>query len=222
MRVATVGVCEDDEAIRRVVAESLRGAGHEVRISRNGREAVELFGHDGAIEVLILDIGLPDSDGRDVCQALRAAGQHAPVLFLTALEAVHERVSGFHAGGDDYVTKPFALAELLVRVDALVKRTRPTPTGPVALHLDPERFSLRSPTGSVVLTPTEFRLIAALIARPEEVVRRRTLVAAAWPDGAIVHDNTLDSYIRRLRTKLEQIEAPAAIKTVRGVGYVIQ
>ena len=215
-------MCEDDEAIRRVVAESLRGAGHQVTISRNGREAVELFGHDSAIEVLILDIGLPDSDGRDVCQALRAAGQHAPVLFLTALDGVHQRVSGFHAGGDDYVTKPFALAELLVRVDALLKRTWPAPTGPVALHLDPGQFSLRAPSGSVVLTPTEFRLIAALIARPEEVVRRRTLVAAAWPDGAIVHDNTLDSYIRRLRSKLEQIEAPAVIRTVRGVGYVIQ
>ena len=220
--MAVVGVCEDDPAIRRLVTEALRGADHEVRLARNGREAVEKFPADTDLDVLILDIGLPDSDGRDVCQALRANGQHAPVLFLTALEAVHERVSGFNAGGDDYVTKPFALSELLVRVDALLKRTRPAPTRPVGLQLDPERFSLRSPDGEAALTPTEFRLVATLIARPGDVVRRRTLVAAGWPDGAIVHDNTLDSYIRRLRTKLERVDAPASIETVRGIGYVLK
>ncbi len=220
--MATVGVCEDDAAIRRLVGEALRSADHEVKLARNGREAVELFTADAAIDVVILDIGLPDSDGRDVCHALRAAGQHAPVLFLTALDAVHERLSGFHAGGDDYVTKPFAVSELLVRVEALLKRIRPTPSTPVGLQLDPERFALRCESGDVALTPTEFRLMASLLARKDDVVRRRTLVAAGWPDGAIVHDNTLDSYVRRLRSKLQQVQAPAAIETVRGVGYVLR
>ncbi len=221
-RVASVGVCEDDGAIRRLVTEALRSADHHVTLARNGSEAVERFTADAGIDVLILDIGLPDSDGRDVCHALRAAGQHAPVLFLTALDAVHERVSGFHAGGDDYVTKPFALSELLVRIEALLKRTRPTPSAPIGLQLDPERFALRSESGDVTLTPTEFRLVAALIARTGQVVRRRALVAAGWPDGAIVHENTLDSYVGRLRNKLVHVHAPAVIETVRGVGYVLR
>jgi DNA-binding response OmpR family regulator len=220
--MAVVGVCEDDEAIRRLVSEALRAADHDVRLARTGSEAVERLGPESGVEVLIIDIGLPDSDGRDVCQALRAGGQHAPVLFLTALDAVHERVSGFHAGGDDYVTKPFALSELLVRVDALLKRRRPVETEPLGFRLDPERFALRTPTGDVTLTPTEFRLVATLIARTGDVVRRRALVAAGWPDGAIVHDNTLDSFIRRIRTKLERVEAAVVIETVRGVGYVLR
>src|SRR3954452_20223692 len=130
--MAIVGVCEDDVAIRRVLREALTGAGHRAVLAHNGSEGGRVVADDTAIEVLILDIGLPDSDGRDVCQALRTAGQHAPVLFLTALDAPHEIVSGFHAGGDDYVTKPFGVAELLVRVDALARRRRaetPTPTG---------------------------------------------------------------------------------------------
>src|SRR3954447_6525407 len=220
--MAIVGVCEDDVAIRRVLREALSGADHRAVLAHNGSEAVRLFAHDPSIEVLILDIGLPDSDGRDVCQALRAAGQHAPVLFLTALDSPHEIVSGFHAGGDDYLTKPFVLSELLVRVDALTRRRRAETPTPAGLHLDPERFSVRFGDGEAALTPTEFRMLAALASRPGEVVRRRALTAAAWPDGAHVNENTIDSYIRRLRVKLSDIGATSAIETVRGVGYVLR
>jgi two-component system response regulator MprA len=220
--VAVVGVCEDDPSIRRVIGEMLRRSDHTVVMAHTGTEAVRLFGHDSSFDVVVLDIGLPDSDGRDVCQALRAAGQHAPVLFLTALDAPHELLSGFHAGGDDYLTKPFEVAELAVRIEALARRHRASVEPAHGLRLDPQRFVVRCAEREAILTPTEYRMLAALAGRPGEVVRRRSLTAAAWPDGAMVSENTIDSYIRRLRRKLENVDPTTAIDTVRGVGYVLR
>lgn len=228
-----IGVCEDDAALRSVLARALADEGHETLVVGTGREAVARF-VPGAVDALILDVGLPDADGRDVCQALRAHGVTAPVLFLTARDAVTDRVSGFRAGGDDYLTKPFALAELLVRVQALLKRSPPAgeadppaaaaeaPDGALALRLDAAAHGIRCGDLHVTLTPTEFRLLAPLVARSGEVVRRRELVGAAWPDGAIVHDNTLDAYITRLRRKLREVGAPTELANVRGVGYVLR
>ena len=221
-RVARIGICEDDPAIRRVIVEGLRMAGHDVVATHNGAEAMRLFAADRALDVLLMDIGLPDSDGRDVCQALRAGGQHAPVLFLTALDALHDRLSGFSAGGDDYVTKPFDIKEILARIDALVRRTVPVEVPPGTLRLDPQRHALRTATTEVPLTPTEYRILAAIAGRPGEVVRRQAVVSAAWPDGAIVSENTIDTYIRRVRTKLERSGSTATIQTVRGVGFVLR
>ncbi len=145
------------------------------------------------------------------------------MLFLTALDAVHDRVSGFHAGGDDYVAKPFAIAEVLVRVAALHKRTRPAPAPTTSgLRLNPDRFSLQHGDHEEKLTPTEFRLLASIAAEPGTIVRRRAAVAAAWPDGAMVSENTIDSFIRRLRVKLEAVDSPVALETVRGVGFVLR
>jgi two-component system response regulator MprA len=220
--VVKVGVCEDDESVRRVLSDAFRMNGDVVVVARNGQEALRNFPVGAGIDVLVIDIGLPDSDGRDVCQALRAEGQHAPVLFLTALDAVHDRIAGFNAGGDDYVAKPFSLAEVLVRVRALHKRTRPVTQEVSGLHLDPDRHAVRFAEGEVQLTPTEFRLLAAIAAEPGTVVRRRAAVAAAWPDGAMVSENTIDSFIRRLRVKLEALGAPVSLETVRGVGFVLR
>ncbi|TDW30193.1 response regulator transcription factor [Cryobacterium psychrophilum] len=220
--MALVGVCEDDPQIRRLLREALTQGNHTVVMAHNGQEAFGLFAHEATLDVIILDIGLPDSDGRDVCQALRAAGQFAPVLFLTALGALNDVVTGFHAGGDDYVTKPFKMTEILVRVEALSRRRRPSPEEDSALRLDPQRFSVRCGTAEVSVTPTEFRMLAALTARPGEVVRRRDVVASAWPYGAMVQENTIDSYMRRLRHKLTELGSPVGIETVRGVGYVLR
>jgi two-component system response regulator MprA len=215
-----VGVCEDDEALRGILGRALRAEGLRVVAVATGRQALDRFTAT-VPHALILDIGLPDADGRDVLQALRAAGVGAPVLFLTARDAVTDRVSGFHAGADDYLTKPFALAELLVRIRVLLRRgaTAPAPQTETGLMLDPA--SVRATVGrrSVELSPTEFRLLAALAAASGSVVRRRDLIATAWPDGAIVHDNTLDTYLKRLRRHLRELAAPVEIRTVRGIGY---
>lgn len=221
---AIVGVCEDDATLRSVLERSLRAEGMTVVAVSTGRAAIERF-CSVDVAVIVLDIGLPDADGRDVCQALRAAGVTAPVLFLTARGEITERVSGFTAGGDDYLTKPFAVAELVVRVHALLRRSAPqTAARPAAneLRLDPSALRVHVGDRELELTPTEFRLLAALVARSGAVVRRRDLVATAWPDGAIVHDNTLDTYLKRLRRHLRTLGAPAEIRTVRGIGYELR
>jgi two-component system response regulator MprA len=216
-----IGVCEDDPDVRSVVVRGLSGLGHDVKAVATAHEAVDQFTR-APPDLLVLDVGLPDGDGRDVCQALRAHGFSAPVLFLTAREALVDRLSGFQAGGDDYLVKPFALAELLVRVEALLRRVTPEPQDAARLRLDPVSHTVRLGERGEALTPTEFRLLAALAARPGAVVRRHELVASGWPDGAIVHDNTLDTYLKRLRRKLRELGAGDAITTVRGVGYELR
>jgi two-component system response regulator MprA len=218
--MSTAGLCEDDDELREVVRRALEGAGFRVRATATGTEAVAMFSAD-APDVLVLDVGLPDADGRDVCAALRARGVASPVLFLTARDALTDRLSGFHAGGDDYLTKPFALAELLVRVQALTRRSA-APAQGVGLTLDPAAHAIVHAGARVALTPTEFRLLSALAARAGDVVRRSALVAAGWPDGAIVHDNTLDAYLARIRRKLRDADAPIGIETARGVGYALR
>lgn len=216
--MASIGVCEDDPAIRGVLGEALETAGHTVTMAHSAREAMVLFGPDTPLDALILDIGLPDADGRDLCQALRGNGQPAPVLFLTALDALHDRLAGFSAGADDYLVKPFSLKELLARLEVLVRRPRAAASS-AALVLDPASHAVRCGQRQATLSPTEFRLLAALTSREGEVVRRAALVAAAWPDGAIVTDNTLDSFVRRVRVKVADVGSPAVVRTVRGVGY---
>ena len=134
-----VGICEDDQQLQSVLARALAAETFEVRVTGNGRDAVRVFSEDPP-DLLVLDIGLPDADGRDVCQALRAHGVDAPVLFLTARGQLTDKLSAFHAGGDDFLTKPFALAELIVRAHALVKRRAARACrAPRELRLDPSR-----------------------------------------------------------------------------------
>jgi two-component system OmpR family response regulator len=221
----TVLVVEDDPELRRQLARGLGEEGFTVLVAADAAAALR-HAH-AALDLAVIDVGLPDADGRDLCQALRARGFTAPVLFLTARDAVTDRVSGFTAGGDDYMTKPFAFVELVVRLRALHRRSAGAGDPPQAaagaglagLRLDPATHAATGPGGSVQLTPTEFRLLAALAGRPATVVRRRELVGAAWPDGAVVHDNTLDQYVVRMRRKLREVAPDAAIVTVRGVGY---
>ncbi|HWJ83185.1 MAG TPA: response regulator transcription factor [Nocardioides sp.] len=215
----TIGVCDDHPAIRKVLVRGLRQAGHDVVVAHDGREAVSRLGPEQPLDVIVMDIGLPDADGRDVVQALQAAGQRAPVLFLTALGDTHDKLSGFAAGADDYVVKPFDLREVLARLEVLARRTPNDAEPPGDLRLDPLSFVARTDTGEVRLTPTEFRILAAVLARRGEVVRRHAVVAAGWPDGAIVAENTLDSFARRIRNKLREIDSPVALETVRGVGF---
>src|SRR3954470_13246984 len=202
-------IVEDDADLRRILRRSLEEEEIDVEAVSSGHAAIDAA-TARAPDLLVLDIGLPDADGRDVCQALRAQGIAAPVIFLTARDAVTDRLAGFSAGGDDYLTKPFALAELIARVRALLKRAG-ADAGSLLhdLKLDPGAHAVSRGSASVPLTPTEFRLLGALAARPGEAIRRRELVATGWPDGAIVHDNTLDVYVARLRRKLRVLDTKA-------------
>src|SRR5205807_7830196 len=156
-----------------------------VRAVGSGRELLDQAA-TAPPAAFVIDIGLPDSDGRDVCQALRAHGITAPVLFLTARDALTDRLSGFSAGGDDYVTKPFDIEEVLARLHALLRRHDPS-SGVAAqascLALDPAELVVRCGTVTQALTPTEFRLLGALAGRNARVASRQELIGTAWPHG---------------------------------------
>jgi two-component system response regulator MprA len=215
-------VVEDDVELRTVLVRGLEEEGFSTTGLGSGHELLERMAKEQP-DLLVLDIGLPDADGRDVCQALRAQGFQTPVLFLTARDALTDRVTGFSAGGDDYVSKPFAFAELVARVRALLRRAAP----PLAaesgsLRLDPVAHAAFAGETKIALTPTEFRLLARLIVSPGETVRRADLVRTAWPYGAHVRENTLDAYVARLRRKLGSSPDGPSIRTVHGVGYCLE
>ncbi|MFD8421416.1 response regulator transcription factor [Streptomyces sp. NPDC059466] len=214
--MAFIMVCEDDAAVRGVLKRALEHDGHDVSVAATADSLLRQLAP--APHLVVLDLGLPDADGRDVCLALRARGFDAPVLMLTALDGLHHKVGGFEAGADDYMTKPFDIPELLVRVRALLRRATVTPT-PREVVLDPAKHVVTHASVSMSLTPTEFRLLGRLIASPGDAVRRHALIAAGWPHGAQVSDNTLDSFVRRLRTKLGPLGVAERLATVRGVGY---
>jgi two-component system, OmpR family, response regulator len=213
-------VVEDDSDLRRLLRRGLEEEGFDVILAALGKDAVSLA-ESVPPDLLVVDIGLPDADGRDVCQAIRSRGVDSPVLFLTARDQMVDRLAGFSAGGDDYLTKPFEFAELIARLRALLRRSAGTAPAVHAgdLRLDPAQHAVGAGEASVSLTPTEFRLLGALMTSPGAAVRRRELIATGWPDGAIVHDNTLDVYLARIRKKLSTLPTEAEIATVHGVGY---
>jgi two-component system, OmpR family, response regulator len=217
----SIVIVEDDDELRAVLVRGLREEGFSVDGVASGTQLLERIGQTTP-DAFVIDIGLPDSDGRDLCQALRARGVDAPVLFLTARDALVDRIAGFDAGGDDYLAKPFAFVELVARLQALLRRTGGDGALEAGgLRLDPVNHAASDASGEVTLTPTEFRLLARLMARPGEAVRRRDLVRAGWPHGAIVRENTLDAYVARLRRKLRVLDHAPEIGTVHGVGYKI-
>jgi two-component system response regulator MprA len=219
--VPSVLVVEDDLELRTVIVRGLEEEGFVAAGLGSGHELLARLATEQP-DLLVLDVGLPDADGRDVCQAVRAQGIGTPVLFLTARDALTDRLTGFSVGGDDYLSKPFAFAELVARIWALLRRaaTDLTIQGS-GLRLDPLKHAILCGDERVALTPTEYRLLARLLSNPGEVVRRSDLVQSAWPHGARVRDNTLDAYIARLRRKLRPLEGSPEIETAHGVGYCV-
>jgi len=211
-------IVEDDPGIAEVLDYALRGAGHEVRLVARGLEAVEAA---GSAECIVLDVGLPDIDGFEVCRRVRMASA-LPILFLTSRSDEIDRVVGLEIGGDDYLVKPFSTRELLARIKAIMRRVQPAGNGGAngasngALTLDRERYEVRRHGRPVELSRLEFDLLALLMGQPGRVFSRDLILDRAWPSGGCVTDRTVDAHVKSLRKKLGE---PDVIETVRGVGY---
>jgi two-component system OmpR family response regulator len=216
---------EDDQETSAYVARGLREQGHVVDLAATGRDGLFLA-TEGGHDVLIVDRMLPGLDGIGLVQALRGTGVKAPVLFLTALGGVGDRVRGLDAGGDDYLVKPFAFAELLARVNALARRPPLSDTPTVLQAGDLEMDLLgRTVTRSgktIDLQPREFQLLAFLMRNLDRVVTRTMLLEAVWDFHFDPKTNIVESHISRLRSKLSQYGGAELIHTLRGSGYALR
>jgi len=214
-------VVEDEERMAALLRRGLREESYSVDVAANGEEAVWL-GIENDYDAIILDLGLPDMDGFHVCRRLREGGRWAPVLMLTARDAVSDRVSGLDAGADDYLTKPFSFAELLARVRALIRRgagERPTTLNVSDLLLDPATRHVQRGDAVLDLTAKEFALLEFFMRHPGQVLSRTRILEHVWDFAFDANSNVVDVYVRHLRDKVDRPFGKRSIETVRGVGY---
>src|ERR1700734_1252845 len=221
MRVLVV---DDDPAVSGALNRALRLEGYDVSLADDGPKALEEIAIRPP-DAVILDIGLPIIDGLDVCRRLRAAGDDTPVLMLTARDAVNDRVQGLEAGADDYLVKPFALAELLARLRALLRR-RSEGEGETLrfgdLELDLGSREVRRGNRSFPLTRIEFDLLELFLRHPRQVLTREVILERVWGYDFDSGTNSLAVYVGYLRRKTELGGEPRCIHTVRGVGYILR
>lgn len=217
-------VVEDEPAISDVVSTALRHHGHAVTTADHGLRGRDLA-RDGDFDLIVLDVMLPGIDGFEICRELRAAGLLTPVLFLTARDAPDDRIEGFVNGGDDYLTKPFSVDELVLRVSAILRRTgKGASTDQLAiadLVLDPTAHEVRRGGTPIELSPTEFRLLHYLMVNADTVVSKAQILVNAWDHDFDGSDNVVELYIGYLRRKIDDGHRPL-IHTRRGVGYVLR
>ncbi|TAN21250.1 MAG: response regulator transcription factor [Acidobacteria bacterium] len=217
-------VIEDEKRMASLIARSLRSEGYDVDLAASGRRAVDLAEGSSEYDAIILDLRLPGMDGLEVCRQLRSLNLQAPVLMVTARTLVGQRVEGLDAGADDYLTKPFELAELHARLRALIRRRLPA-SGSIlrfgTLELDRRRRSVRQGDSEQSLTPKEFSLLECLMLRSPEVVTRSEIVEYVWNRNFETETNLVEVYVNRLRQKLGPALGPR-LQTIRGVGYRLQ
>lgn len=221
-------MAEDDPAVRDSLRRSLAFNGYEVSTASDGQEALDLV-RDSRPDLLLLDVNMPILDGLETCRRLRAAGDDLPVLMLTARVEVGDRVLGLDVGADDYLAKPFALEELLARIRALLRRSRPASDDATDhvlrftdLELDLHARAARRGGRDVQLTRTEFELLAVLMQHPRRVLSRELMLDEVWGYDFPTSANSLEVYVGYLRRKTEAGGEPRLIHTVRGVGYVLR
>lgn len=219
-------VVDDDPHIRDVICFALDKAGHMPVVARDGAEALDRLS-EAAPELIILDVGMPEMDGLEVCREIRKTSD-VPILFLSARDDEIDRVLGLEIGGDDYVTKPFSPRELIARVSAILKRTgarageateTPEPLRHGALTLDADRHHAEFDGTVLNLTSLEFSILRALLSRPGVIFDRERIVSLAYGANMHVSDRTIDSHIRNIRSKLQAAGCASAVETVHGVGF---
>ena len=218
---------EDEPEIQSFLKQPLANAGYEVDAAKDGRTAIQLAS-EKKYDVLIVDLGLPDQDGIDLILQLRRSGMSSPVLILSARRSVDDRVKGLEQGGDDYLTKPFALAELLARLRNLLRRNLATSEEATTrlriLDLELDFISRRASRGEEVLnlSPQEFVLLTYLCRHAGRVVTRSMLLSEVWGMRIQPNTNVVDVHIYRLRGKVDTEGREPLIKTLRGIGYVLK
>jgi two-component system OmpR family response regulator len=223
-RPETILVVEDEEPIRELVTTALRFTGFTVQGTGNGREALVLA-RTKPFDLLVLDVNLPDVDGFEICRTLRAAGNQTPVVFLTARDDPADLRAGFTGGGDDYVTKPFSLEELVLRIDAVLRRAAPRAEAHPRLtigeiSLDEQAMRVWRGDVELHLSPTEFRLLRFLMTNRNRVVSKTQIIDNVWDYDYAGDPASVETFISYLRRKLEDRDSKI-IRTVRGFGYVM-
>jgi len=224
---ARVLVVDDDRAVRESLRRSLEFNGYAVALAADGAEALASIS-GSAPDVVVMDVMMPRLDGLEATRALRKAGNDVPILVLTARDAVGDRVEGLDAGADDYLTKPFALQELLARLRALLRRVVPHEDAPdevltfADLSFDVATREVRRGDRLVELTRTEFTLLEMFLRRPRRVLERSFILEEVWGYDFPTTANSLEVYVGYVRRKTEAGGEPRLIHTVRGVGYVLK
>jgi two-component system OmpR family response regulator len=230
MRAAPVHilVVDDEPAITELLATALRYMGYQVTVAGSGFAALDAAA-TAAPDLVVLDVMLPDIDGFEVCRRLRAARDFVPVIFLSARDSEDDRVTGFVRGGDDYVTKPFSLEELTLRISALLRRVgKGEDAGTTAprlryrdLEMDEDRHQVWRGGREILLSPTEFRLLRYFLLNPERVLSKQQILDHVWQYDFNGEDNVVETYVSYLRRKLDDTD-PRLVRTVRGFGYVLR
>src|SRR5690348_2669248 len=216
-------IADDEPNIREVISFALERAGFGVATARNGAEALQVL-RRGPVDLIVLDIGMPEMDGLEVCRQIRK-NSDVPILFLSARDEEIDRVLGLEIGGDDYVTKPFSARELVARVNVILKRARnggakgPAVMSHGQVRLDVARHGVWFGDRELSLTALEFEILTAFMGRPEVVFNREQIMSAAYGASTFVSDRTIDSHIRNLRAKFADAGCGSIIETVHGVGF---
>ncbi len=223
---ARVLVVDDEPYITDLISTALRFEGFQTAVALNGTEALKLLS-ENTFDMVVLDVMLPDIEGTEVCRRLRESGHQEAVLFLTARDASEDAVAGLRSGGDDYMTKPFSLEELVARIQAVLRRTRPGIGSESSrlvyedLVVDEETFEVWRQGSPVVLTATEFHLLHFLISNARRVLSKSQIIESVWGYEFEGDPNIVETYVSYLRKKIDCFDPPL-IQTIRGLGYSLR